>query len=152
MLLLTLVLAAQAAALPAKLSAFDPLLGRCWRHDLSAVASDTHCFGAMYGGVHVRDRHEVKLNGKVVYSGETIYSNDGGDTVFTYHNSLGGVGRGSVTQDRTSLCFKGTMRVSPAEKPQPLFAIWKIIDRDYYEVNNLTSLQRFSRVKSQPSR
>jgi hypothetical protein len=90
-MLLGLILAAQSAASPvADLSAFKPFVGACWRAEFSATINDTHCFEAMYGGAHVRDRHEVKSDGKIVYAGETIYSADGPNLVFTYVNSLGG--------------------------------------------------------------
>src|ERR1700756_2846142 len=96
-MLLGLLLAAQAAAPPAAdLAAFKPFIGACWRSGFSATVNDTHCFEAMFGGAHVRDRHEVKENGKTIYAGETIYSADGPDLVFTYVNSLGGVGQGKV--------------------------------------------------------
>ena len=91
-MLFALLLAAQS---PADLSAFAPFAGSCWIADFTSTMSDTHCFEAMYGGVHVRDRHEVKEKGKIIYAGETVYSLDGHSAVFTYFNSLGGIGRGS---------------------------------------------------------
>ena len=56
--------------------------------------TDVHCFAAVYGGEHVRDRHVVKVGGKTVYAGETLYSVEDGKISFTYWNSLGGVGHG----------------------------------------------------------
>ena len=90
-MLLGLFLAAQAAApIATDLAAFKPFVGACWRAEFTASVNDIHCFEAMYGGAHVRDRHEVKDNGQTIYAGETIYSADGPDLVFTYVNSLGG--------------------------------------------------------------
>jgi hypothetical protein len=139
-MLLSLFLAAQAAAqAPADLSAFKPFVGACWRTQFSAIINDTHCFEAMYGGAHVRDRHEVKENGKIVYAGETIYSADGPDLVFTYVNSLGGVGVGKVGTANAVLGFTGSMRASPDKAEQPINSQWRIIDADHYEVRSLTA-------------
>ncbi|HEX3421840.1 MAG TPA: hypothetical protein VHS33_00350 [Sphingomicrobium sp.] len=132
-MLLGLLLAAQAAA-PADLSAFKPFVGACWRASFSATVNDTHCFEAMYGGAHVRDRHEVKEGGRTVYAGETIYSADGPDLVFTYVNSLGGVGSGKVAASNAVLGFTGSMRASPDKAQEPIDTEWRIIDSDHYEV------------------
>ena len=137
-MLLSLFLAAQAATpVAADLSAFKPFLGACWRTEFSATVSDTHCFEAMYGGAHVRDRHEVKSDGKTVYAGETIYSADGPDLVFTYVNSLGGVGFGKVGTTNSVLGFKGSMRASPDKGQEPIDSEWRVVDADHYEVRNL---------------
>ena len=58
----------RAARLPGR-----PLLARPVR---TGGEQDTHCFDAVYGGQHVRDRHEV-TGGAGVYRGETLYSADG---------------------------------------------------------------------------
>lgn len=138
-MLLGLLLAAQAAtSSPADLSPFKPFVGACWRTEFSVSLNDTHCFEAMYGGAHVRDRHEVKENGKVVYAGETIYSADGPDLVFTYVNSLGGVGVGKVGMKNKVLGFTGSMRASPDKTQQPIDSEWRVIDADHYEVRSLT--------------
>jgi len=91
----------------------------------------------MYGGAHVRDRHEVKENGKTVYAGETIYSADGPDVVFTYVNSLGGVGLGKVAAASAVLGFTGSMRASPDRAEEPINSQWRLIDTDHYEVRSL---------------
>lgn len=139
-MLLGLLIAAQAASAQApSLSPFKPLLGACWRADFSATTHDTHCFEAMYGGAHVRDRHEVQDKGKTVYAGETIYSADGPDLVFTYFNSLGGVGQGKVGSADRMLGFTGTMRASPNKPEQPIDSEWRILDADHYEVRSLVN-------------
>lgn len=133
---------------------FDQFVGACWRADFSATLTDTHCFEAMYGGAHVRDRHEVKENGKIVYAGETIYSVEGSDTVFTYVNSTGGIGRGKVSRAAELLHFTGSMRGSPGTAPQAIDSEWRLIDGDHYEVRSLVKSPsapesaplRFSRV------
>lgn len=136
-MLLALLIAAQATtSAAANLSPFNPFLGACWRAEFSASVSDTHCFEAMYGGAHVRDRHEVKADGKIVYAGETIYSADGPDLVFTYVNSLGGVGAGKVGASNAVLGFTGSMRPSPDKAQVPINSKWRLIDADHYEVRS----------------
>jgi hypothetical protein len=150
--LLALFIAVQGAI---NLSAFVPLTGSCWVTDFTPTLSDTHCFEAMYGGAHVRDRHEVKEKGKVVYAGETIYSLDGDSAVFTYFNSLGGVGHGTMQPSGPTLHFKGNMRGSPDKQPQVIDSEWRIIDKDHYDVRSLVrsastagdEVRHFRRVK-----
>jgi hypothetical protein len=137
-MLLGVILAAQAAAVaPAGLTPFDPFVGSCWATDFSATLQDVHCFETMYGGAHVRDRHEVKENGKIIYAGETIYSRNGKGLSFTYFNSLGGIGRGTVEPGGSTLRFKGSMRGSPDKPPQQIDSEWRILDNAHYDVRSL---------------
>jgi hypothetical protein len=136
--MLVVMLALGAAAAQSSGSApFDPFVGACWTADFTPTVRDTHCFEAMYGGAHVRDRHEVKENGKVIYAGETIYSLDGKSSVFTYFNSLGGVGHGTLEPNGSTLHFKGSMRASPDKRPQPIDSEWRVIDANHYQVLSL---------------
>jgi hypothetical protein len=137
MIALALMLAVQEIPDPPDLSAFKPFLGACWRAELSATVHDTHCFDAMYGGAHVRDRHEVQDRGRTIYAGETVYSVDGPDLVFTYFNSLGGIGLGKVGTTESSLGFTGTMRPAPDKPEQEIDSEWRLIDTDHYEVRSL---------------
>jgi len=137
MIALVLLLGAQPVAEPVDLSAFKPFLGACWRADFSPTVHDTHCFEVMYGGAHVRDRHEVQDKGKTIYAGETIYSADGPDLVFTYFNSLGGVGLGKVGTTAKELGLTGTMRPAPDKPEQDIDSEWRLIDADHYEVRSL---------------
>jgi hypothetical protein len=136
-MLLALLMAAQTAA--ADLTAFKPFVGACWRAQFSATVHDTHCFDTMYDGAHVRDRHEVQDGSKIIYAGETIYSAYGPDLVFTYFNSLGGVGLGKVSAANGRLDFNGMMRASPDKPQQPINSEWKIIDADHDEVRSLVT-------------
>jgi len=137
-MLLSLVVMAQVAAVQAAdLSPFKPLIGACWRADFSSSVHDTHCFEALYGGAHVRDRHEVQDGGKIVYAGETTYSVDGNEVVFIYVNSLGGVGHGKVQKQGSLLTFTGAMRASPDKAQQPIDSEWRIVDANHYEVRSL---------------
>lgn len=152
-----LALLAAATAHAADLAPLKPLVGACWRAELTSTASDTHCFEPMYGGAHVRDRHEVREGGKVVYAGETIYSVDGSDVVFTYVNSLGGVGQGKLHVQGSVLSFAGSMRASPDQSQlQPMDSEWHLIDASRYEVlskgGGAEKPVTFTRVAEQPPR
>jgi hypothetical protein len=140
MMVLSLLVLAQAVTMEApSLAPFKPFVGACWRAEFSPTVHDTHCFEEMYGGAHVRDRHEVQDHGKTIYSGETIYSADGPDLVFTYFNSLGGVGLGKVGSTERSLGFTGTMRLSPNKPEQEIDSEWRIVDANHYEVRSLVT-------------
>ena len=115
---------------------FNRFVGACWTAAFSATTTDRHCFTRVIGGTHVRDTHEVSEGGRVVYSGETTYSLDGDGVVFTYLNSLGGVGRGVVTQAGEKLRFIGSMRASPDKPEQKIDSEWKMT-ADGYDVRSL---------------
>jgi hypothetical protein len=134
MVLLALLLAFQTAD---RLSALKPFVGGCWRAAFSATVADTHCFQGVYDGAHVRDRHEVREGGKTIYAGETIYSADGPQVVFTYFNSLGGVGHGKLSTEGGRTRFTGTMRASPDKGLEPIDSEWRLVDADHYEVRSL---------------
>ena len=98
------ILAALSAAAAPVIELAEPLrplaflVGHCWQGEFGASKNaDTHCFEPVYGGKHIRDRHEV-VGGKEVYRGETIYSWNAklGQVEYTYWNSLGGVSRGTM--------------------------------------------------------
>ena len=152
------MLAIALALAGADLPMFEPFVGACWRAQFSATVNDTHCFEPMYGGAHVRDRHEVKSDGRVVYAGETIYSVEGADVVFTYVNSTGGIGRGKVRRTGDILKFVGSMRGSPDKMPEPIDSEWRVVDDDYYEVRSLVKSPsdpgnaplKFTRVEETP--
>src|SRR4051794_2673591 len=92
-----LVLAASPAALAEPpLQPLTALVGHCWAGPAPGNAgTDRHCFESVYGGQHVRDRHSVTVNGREVYAGESVYSAKGPQVIFTYWNSLGGLGTGT---------------------------------------------------------
>ena len=113
------------------LAFFAALLGHCWETQLTAQDVDTHCFTDMWNGGHVRDRHVVTHNGKSAYEGETIYSFDGKAVVFSYVNSLGGVGGGTARIAGKSIAFTGSMRATPGSPTQAIDARWKLLDNGY---------------------
>ena len=51
------------APLRAELEPLRFLLGHCWRGEFRNGSVDVHCFESVYGGQHVRDRHEVTGSG-----------------------------------------------------------------------------------------
>lgn len=109
-------------------------VGHCWRAELPKDGTtDTHCFEAVYGGQHVRDRHQVQRDGKTVYAGETVYSVEDGAVSFTYWNSLGGVGRGTAVAEGEQLRFAMQMRFTPKEPVRPMNPTWRKT-ADGYEV------------------
>ena len=149
-----LALAALAAATDPEPD-FNRFVGSCWVADFTKTTTDRHCFTRILGGTHIRDTHEVMEAGRVVYAGETTYSLDGDGVVFTYLNSLGGVGRGAVTDKAEALRFTGAIRASPDKAPQPIDSEWRVVDDDHYEVRSLVpsaatggnAVLRFRRVK-----
>jgi hypothetical protein len=111
--------AAQSLAEPS-LQPIAYLVGHCWSGDAPGDdGTDTHCFEAVYGGHHVRDRHTVIVDGKEVYAGEALYSAERGAITFTYWNSMGGVGHGAASASGAELHFSGQMRPSPSSKNRP---------------------------------
>jgi hypothetical protein len=117
------------------LAFFAPLLGKCFVATLAAGTVDRHCFAAIYGGAHVRDTHFVIVGTKPVYSGETIYSESGAGLEFTYVNSTGGVGHGTVAVKRPAATFLGMMKGEPEAAPQPINVTW-VINAGGYDVIN----------------
>ena len=116
----------------AALQPWASFVGHCWTGPAPGNAAiDTHCFEAVYGGQHIRDRHEVKAGGKTVYAGETLYSVEGSNVTFVYWNSLGGVGRGAATVTGDQMSFAGDMRGSPSGSSEHFTASWRKVDGGY---------------------
>lgn len=130
-------------ALAGPLAPFDYWVGHCWITDIAPGTTDRHCFTAIYGGAHVRDVHEVVSKGKTVYAGETLYSVEGGKLTFTYWNSTGGIGRGTVTPG-PELRFAMRMRGSPDAPEQDYTTVWRRTP-DGYEATTGNVTRRFRR-------
>ena len=134
---------------------FAMFMDSCWVAQFTPTMTDRHCFTRILGGTHIRDTHEVKEGDTLTYAGETTYSLDGDKVEFTYFSSLGGVGRGSVTQDASAFRFSGVMRPSPGKPEQRIDSEWRRLDDDRYEVRSLVAsastggnpVIRFSRQK-----
>jgi hypothetical protein len=138
MIAMMLVLAAAPASPVAQplLQPFVPLVGHCYAGPAPGdKATDTHCFESLYGGQHVRDSHVVTINGKAVYAGETLYSAKSGEVIFSYWNSLGGLGTGTAKLATDDWHFSGTIHATPNGKEEPIAAAWTVIP-DGYQVTS----------------
>ncbi len=133
--LIGLALAAEPPALRQGLEPLGFLVGHCWRGEFpDSREQDTHCFEAVYGGQHVRDRHEVS-GGRAVYRGETLYSWDGaaGAVAFTYWNSQGGVSRGTMRPGPERLDFGDETYRGPDGRELRISTFWRRVGDDAYE-------------------
>jgi hypothetical protein len=149
MILLALAAAAssQPALAQAALQPWSAFVGQCWSGPApGGKAVDVHCFDSVYGGQHVRDRHEVRVGDKVVYAGETLYSVEGEAVTFIYWNSLGGVGHGKASADGPKLSFSGEMRATPTGASQGFTATWRKLDGAYEVSDAGRSKSLFRRV------
>ena len=83
------------------------LVGSCWRATFPGTTqTDTHCYTAMHGGRHVRDRHVVE-GAAAPYSGETIYRWDpqARQIRYDYYASDGGYSRGAAVPGADGISF-----------------------------------------------
>jgi hypothetical protein len=111
---------------------WSALVGHCWSGAAPGNAGiDRHCFESVYGGQHVRDRHSVTVGGKEVYAGESLYSAKGTHIIFTYWNSLGGLGTGDAAIGGTEWRFEGTIHATATSAEQPMTAVWKMVPNGY---------------------
>lgn len=129
-MLASLFLLAAASATPiaqAPLRPFALLVAHCWvGNTADGKGTDRHCFDSVYGGQHVRDRHVVTVAGREVYAGETIYSARGAQVIFTYWNSIGGLGTGIALINSNEWRFTGTIHATASGKEQPMAVTWKV--------------------------
>jgi hypothetical protein len=136
MLASLLVLGASSTATIAEpaLQPWATLVGHCWVGEAPGNSgTDKHCFESVYGGQHIRDRHVVSVGGRDVYAGETIYSAKGAQILFTYWNSLGGLGTGTAALAGDEWRFIGTIHPTATAAEQPMTAVWKM-GPDAYQV------------------
>jgi uncharacterized protein YndB with AHSA1/START domain len=130
-----LALAAEPPPLREGLEPLAFLVGHCWQGTFERTGErDTHCFEPVYGGQHIRDRHEV-TGGSGTYAGETFYSVQApGEVAFTYFNSLGGVSRGTMRGEPGRLNF-GDEHYRGADGREILISVaWRQVGDDAYEV------------------
>jgi uncharacterized protein YndB with AHSA1/START domain len=128
---------------PPLLAGLEPLrflLGHCWRGEFKNGAVDTHCFESVYGGRHVRDRHEVSGAG-AAYRGETLYSWDGAArrVGYTYWNSSGGVSRGTMKGSPEGLDFGDETYTGPDGRKTVISTMWSKTGADSYETVSRSS-------------
>jgi hypothetical protein len=132
--------AASAASPPSLRAELEPLrflLGHCWRGEFKGGAVDTHCFESVYGGRHIRDRHEVKGPGDP-YRGETLYSWNAETrrVDYTYWNSSGGVSRGTMLPKPDALDFGDETYTGPDGRKTVISTLWRKAGADAYEAVN----------------
>lgn len=113
-----------AAALPAPLKPFEFLVGHCWRTTLKEGPTDTHCFAA--DGATVRDRHRVRKDGKVIYSGSSVFSVRGGRLRYVYDGSAGVHDEGSMHIAGDRIEFDDTDKTGSE-------TYWRRVDATHYE-------------------
>jgi len=131
-LLATLALSSTTGIAQKQLQPWSYLVGHCWVGAAPGDrGQDRHCFDTVLGGEHVRDQHAVTINGREVYAGETIYSVHGSKVVFTYWNSLGGLGTGDAVAQPSEWRFTGSIHATPDGAEQPLATTWKKVDGGY---------------------
>jgi uncharacterized protein YndB with AHSA1/START domain len=123
-----------APALRPELEPLRFLLGHCWRGEFSNGSVDTHCFESVYGGQHVRDRHEVTGPGSP-YRGESLYSWDGSAkrVGYTYWNSSGGVSRGTMESIPEGLDFGDETYTGADGRRMTISTTWRKLGADSYE-------------------
>ena len=130
-LLAMLVTTSTNMAQPA-LQPWSYLVGHCWTGAAPGDSGqDKHCFEAVFGGQHVRDRHVVTVGGRDVYVGETIYSAQGPAVIFTYWNSLGGLGTGKASYSAGEWRFTGTIHATANGTEEPMYATWRKVNAGY---------------------
>jgi uncharacterized protein YndB with AHSA1/START domain len=120
--------------LRAELEPLRFLLGHCWRGEFRNGAVDVHCFEGVYGGQHLRDRHEVTGPG-APYRGETLYSWDGAAkrVGYTYWNSSGGVSRGTMAATAEGLDFGDETYTGADGRKMTISTMWRKVGADSYE-------------------
>lgn len=147
MITIALLAGLAGTAPPPELQPWAMFVGHCWSGDAPVPKGvDTHCFEAVYGGQHIRDRHEVKIDGKTVYAGETIYSAKGPRIIFTYWNSLGGLGTGEALVAGNEWQFSGTIHATATSAEQPMAAVWKLVPGGYEAREGSATPRLFKRV------
>jgi hypothetical protein len=159
--MLALLISASAAAAqpptpPALRQGLEPLaflVGHCWRGRFASGEEDTHCFESVYGGQHVRDRHEV-TGGARPYRGETLYSWDGraNAVAYTYWNSSGGVSRGTMRPGAGRLDFGDETYADAQGRRIRIATHWRLGDDAYEAVSasrqapSMNRIVRYARV------
>lgn len=131
------------------------LVGHCWRGPMKQGAEqDTHCFEPVFGGQHIRDRHEV-TGGAALYRGETIYSWNGASKriEYVYWNSLGGVSKGSMISRPGLFDFGDETYTGADGRRFTMSTEWRRIGDNSYEARTTSAnnpigdrIVRFTRI------
>jgi hypothetical protein len=130
--LLGIAAATSAIVTPPALQPWSYLIGHCWVGEAPGNnGQDKHCFETVFRGQHIRDRHAVTVAGREVYAGETIYSAKGPGVIFTYWNSLGGLGTGNAVFNAGEWHFTGTIHATANGAEEPMSTTWRKVDAGY---------------------
>ena len=123
MLIAALVLGASSP--PATLQPLQFLVGHCWRTTLKEGPTDTHCFTAADGG-RIRDRHAVRKDGKIVYTGESLFTIASGTMHYTYSGSTDFRIEGPMHAAGGKIVFDDVDKTGTE-------TFWRQIDASHYE-------------------
>jgi hypothetical protein len=122
-MILALFLAAAAGPPPA-LQPLQFLVGHCWRTTLKEGPTDTHCFSA--NGAEIRDRHQVRKEGKVIYTGASVFSVKDARLHYVYDGSAGVHDEGWMHAVGDKIEFDDTDKTGSE-------TFWRQIDATHYE-------------------
>ena len=115
-----------AGATPSALQPLQFLVGHCWRTTLKEGPTDTHCFASIAAGQQIRDRHAVRKDGQVIYTGESIFSVKNKRLTYAYSGSTGFHLAGPMHSDGARLVFDDTDKTGSE-------TFWRQIDASHFE-------------------
>src|SRR3954454_4914608 len=122
--MIAVALALAAAAPP--LQPLQFLVGHCWRTTLKEGPTDTHCFASIAGRQQIRDRHAVRKDGQVIYTGESVFSVKNKLLTCAYRGSTGFHLTGPMHSDGARLVFDDTDNTGSE-------TFWRQIDAAHFE-------------------
>ena len=147
MIALLALAASSASFAQPPLQPWSALVGHCFAGPAPVEGGiDKHCFESVYGGQHIRDRHVVTAGGKEVYAGESVYSAKGAQVMFTYWNSLGGLGTGQAAIAGDDWRFNGTIHATATSAEEPMTAEWKMVPEGYQVTEGAEPPRLFKRT------
>jgi hypothetical protein len=123
--MLVAALALAAAPLPPALQPLQFLVGHCWRTTLKEGPTDTHCFSSLADGT-IRDRHAVRKDGQVIYTGESTFSAQSGQVRYRYDGSTGAHVEGPMHVADAKIIFDDTDKTGSE-------TLWRQLDASHYE-------------------
>ena len=116
---------ALAAALPTAMQPMQFLVGHCWRTTLKEGPTDTHCFASAPAG-QIRDHHIVRKDGQAIYTGDSVFSVEGGKLHYEYSGSTGFHIAGPMHIDGAKLVFDDTDKTGSE-------TFWRQVDASHFE-------------------
>ena len=112
------------AAAPPALQPLRFLVGHCWRTTLKEGPTDTHCFAEIGG--QIRDRHAVRKDGHVIYTGESLISAVKTGLHYRYEGSTGLNYDGPIRVTGEKIIFDSTDNTGSE-------TYWRRVDPTHYE-------------------